>query len=179
MDKSIQKTTLYRYFDDAGRLLYVGITKNQFGRLEAHSKTQPWWTEVATANFVHLSTREIALESETFVIGTEFPKYNKAGPVLKEEGRAHMIELMSSSLDDEFHDGMSRRMSDTMTMINAFSKKPESHKLLFSFGESIPWDEDGSEMLVDCLRCQQIIDSQWFKKQFFIIHDEVCQESAR
>lgn len=176
MDKSIQKTTLYRYFDSEGRLLYVGITKNQFDRLDAHAKTQSWWHEVAHGTFTHLDSREEALTAETHAIGTEFPKYNKAGPVLELPGQEHLVDLIANNYLDEFHQRMSASMSARMIEINQFSNQPEAYKLLFSFVDSIPWDADGNEMLIDCLKCQDIVDSKWFRQQYESVHSTICEE---
>ena len=38
---------LYRFYDTADCLLYVGITANLLYRLSSHVETKPWWHEVA------------------------------------------------------------------------------------------------------------------------------------
>lgn len=179
MTNPTQKTTLYRYFDGANRLLYVGITKNQFERQGSHSRVQPWWPEVAFAKFEHFDSRELALLYEFEAIGREFPRYNKAGPVLDEDSRSHLVKLIANDFDDEWHTKIATSIRQTMLEVNQFSDKPEAHKLLFAFGESIPWINDGMDQQVDCLNCQRVLDSQWYKKLFENVHSEICDESAK
>jgi hypothetical protein len=179
MNNSTQKTTLYRYFDCDNRLLYVGITKNQFERQGSHARTQSWWPEVSFAKFEHFENRDLALLYEFEAIGREFPKYNKAGPVLDEHSRSHLVGLISNEFDDDWHTKIATSIQQTMMEVNEFSQKHEAHKLLFAFGEAIPWINDGMEQQVDCLNCQRVLDSQWYKKLFENVHSDICEESAR
>lgn len=172
------KTTVYRYYDSDGRLLYIGVTKNLIGRQEDHNQTRPWWPEVASASFIHFDTRQEALDHETAMIGIQWPKYNKAGPVLPEQAKEHLLQIVAGDLDDEEHRAKSDEMAEIMEELNQFSQKPETHKVLFAFGESIKWDDEGEERLIFCNRCQEIVDSRWFKSLFETIHIEVCDESA-
>lgn len=169
MSNSIHKTTLYRYFGGNGQLLYVGVTKNAFDRQAHHAQNQPWWGEVVSASFEHYATRDEALAAETFAIGSELPKYNKAGPVLELHAREHLSDIMAKKLDDEEHLVQSEAIELVMRELAGFSKQPEMHKLLFAFDRSIPWDDEGEERLVFCRKCQQILDSAWFKK----LHEQI------
>lgn len=72
-------TTLYRLFDAAGDLLYVGISTRPMQRVREHSKGQTWWTEVASQTFEHFPTRPEAATAELAAIRTENPRYNVAG----------------------------------------------------------------------------------------------------
>lgn len=71
-------TSLYRFFDATGNLLYVGITRQQKGRFNQHAATKEWWSEVASSTVEHFPTREDALRAEAEAIGTENPRYNIA-----------------------------------------------------------------------------------------------------
>lgn len=67
---------VYRYFDAAGRLLYVGRTGDALGRMLAHSKNSPWWPQVVS--HVHtpfVSFREAHAE-ELRAIREEAPAHN-------------------------------------------------------------------------------------------------------
>lgn len=171
------KTTCYRYFDSEGRLLYIGITKNLFDRQDAHQRTQTWWHEVASATFTHFETRQDALAYEARMIGIEFPKYNKAGATLPEESRKHLLAVMAEDFDDEFHNKASDSMRNIMIDMNDFSEAPESHKLLFAFDRSMPFDEDGEERLVHCWNCQKILDSNWYKALLDEVDATICAEA--
>ena len=71
-------TTLYRLFDQAGELLYVGITERGAQRWGEHRKSKEWWVEVATTKTTHYETRADALEAERLAIIKERPKFNQA-----------------------------------------------------------------------------------------------------
>lgn len=69
---------LYRFYDAAGLLLYVGITKQCVGRFDAHGKTQSWWREVKTIEVEHFDTKAEVEARELELIRTSMPRYNKA-----------------------------------------------------------------------------------------------------
>ncbi|MFD5632426.1 type II toxin-antitoxin system prevent-host-death family antitoxin [Streptomyces sp. NPDC127072] len=72
-------TALYRLFDAAGRLLYVGISSNSEERLKQHASTAPWWKEVASHTVESHPERSVAATAELEAIRTEGPRYNRAG----------------------------------------------------------------------------------------------------
>ena len=68
-------TTLYRFYDAAGVLLYVGISSIGPVRWLGH-QFRDWWTLVATVTTEHFPDRAPALAAEVLAIKTEEPKYN-------------------------------------------------------------------------------------------------------
>lgn len=72
-------TTLYRLFDAAGVLLYVGIGGNPGRRFEQHRGDKLWWGQVARVTLEHHPTREAALAAELDAIQIEHPRHNIAG----------------------------------------------------------------------------------------------------
>lgn len=69
---------LYRMFDRAGRLLYIGISFNAGERATQHAESKPWWPQVDHIRIEHLECdRESALRREEWAIRAERPKYNK------------------------------------------------------------------------------------------------------
>lgn len=80
LDQGPGLTYLYRVWDDAGVLLYVGITTDVSRRLEEHARA-PWWPGDGRA-LVRLegpysATR--ALAEESLAILREGPRYNVTG----------------------------------------------------------------------------------------------------
>lgn len=78
-DDAARVSTLYRLFDEAGELVYVGITNVGRHRLKQHAADKEWWADVKSATFEHFKTRDEALAAETKAIKTESPKANIAG----------------------------------------------------------------------------------------------------
>ena len=69
-------TALYRHFDKAGALLYVGISSNALSRAGQHFSEKMWAIEVVRFTVEHFPDREAALAAEKHAIITERPKYN-------------------------------------------------------------------------------------------------------
>jgi predicted DNA-binding transcriptional regulator AlpA len=72
-------TTLYRFFDAAGALLYVGITCKPYLRFATHRSYTDWWELAASCKLERFPTRATALEAEKDAIATEHPIHNRAG----------------------------------------------------------------------------------------------------
>jgi hypothetical protein len=62
--------------DDAGALLYVGITCSPGDRFANHRRGQPWWPKV-TNIAQHFPDRMALENAERVAIRTEYPRYNK------------------------------------------------------------------------------------------------------
>lgn len=69
-------TTLYRFFNPQGVLLYVGISKKPFERWKQHRGDKPWWLEIATVTLEHFDTRREAMSAEEAAIKGEGPLFN-------------------------------------------------------------------------------------------------------
>ncbi len=70
--------TLYRCFDAAGVLLYVGITGNPYRRWEDHSSTKAWWTAVRRIAVEHFNDAAGLVLAERRAIRLERPMHNVA-----------------------------------------------------------------------------------------------------
>jgi predicted GIY-YIG superfamily endonuclease len=68
---------VYRCFDSAGRLLYVGASADLTRRLEAHRRSKPWWSEVAEVRSDYHADMEFAFAAEAQAIWREEPIYNQ------------------------------------------------------------------------------------------------------
>lgn len=71
-------TDLYRFYDDEGLLLYVGISTSAIARWAQHQGDKAWWPEVVTTKVEHFATRAEARVAELVAIRTERPRYNIA-----------------------------------------------------------------------------------------------------
>ena len=68
-------TTLYRHFDAAGQLLYVGISLRSFNRLREHSYESPWFGQITTISLKHFGTRAEALSAERRAIQSDHVRH--------------------------------------------------------------------------------------------------------
>ncbi len=69
-------TDLYRFYDSAGRLLYVGISLHAAQRAAEHKRGKSWWPDVARMEVEHLGHRREAEEEEQRAIIAERPLHN-------------------------------------------------------------------------------------------------------
>lgn len=67
---------VYRLYDAAGELLYVGCTYDPRTRRSNHRLTTPWFSEVASFRLTVYPNRAHALEVERAVIAAEQPRHN-------------------------------------------------------------------------------------------------------
>lgn len=74
------KTALYRHFDAAGALLYVGISLSVVQRLQQHKRAAGWFGEIARVDVQWHPTREAALAAERAAICAEGPSWNVVRP---------------------------------------------------------------------------------------------------
>ena len=70
------KTALYRHYDAANRLLYVGISLSQSSRLEQHMQDSKWAADIATIKIEYFSSRNEAFHAEKTAIQAEYPIWN-------------------------------------------------------------------------------------------------------
>lgn len=70
--------SLYRHYDEHGKLLYVGIASNVVNRTCEHEQASPWFDYVAYIKVEHYATRSGALIAESKAIKSENPVYNKS-----------------------------------------------------------------------------------------------------
>lgn len=69
-------TALYRTWDAAGALLYVGITGNPIERWRKHAQKTPWWSCVDLITCELYPKEYLALDAERAAIRAERPAFN-------------------------------------------------------------------------------------------------------
>lgn len=75
-DLETSRTAVYRHYDSAERLLYVGITADFKVRDAMHKVASPWWKHVARTETEWLPDRSAALVAEAAAIRSESPIFN-------------------------------------------------------------------------------------------------------
>lgn len=71
-------TSVYRYYDEHGVLLYVGITSRGIARNMEHNKSKQWWQYVTKQEVEHFPTRRAAEVREKDLIVSRRPPFNVA-----------------------------------------------------------------------------------------------------
>lgn len=69
-------TCVYRLYDVAGTLLYVGVAYDFDTRFAQHAAHQPWWPRVAHRDVIWFDNRLDACYEEARAIAHEAPAYN-------------------------------------------------------------------------------------------------------
>jgi hypothetical protein len=67
---------VYRHFNRAGRVIYIGCTVAPRTRLEAHQAKAWWWPQVAKTTHVVFPNREYGFYMEAKAIAEENPRWN-------------------------------------------------------------------------------------------------------
>lgn len=70
------RTALYRLYDEAGTLLYIGISHDPRIRFEQHAREKPWWPQVARREIQWFDDRPSAARTEADAIRAEDPEHN-------------------------------------------------------------------------------------------------------
>jgi hypothetical protein len=90
------RTSLYRYFDDGGALIYVGITGRGIARNVEHDKTKDWWRFVAHQEVEHFATRRAALAAERAAIEAHRPPFNTQHNIDHARARGEYLRYRSA-----------------------------------------------------------------------------------
>lgn len=75
--ESSPETALYRWWDDADLLLYVGISDELFSRVNGHAKDSSWMEFAARSAITRYPSRAEAAAAEVEAIKSEHPLFNQ------------------------------------------------------------------------------------------------------
>lgn len=79
----VPPTAVYRFYDAAGLLLYVGVTDEPKVRWKRHAETADWWPLATRRTTAWHDDRRDALAEEAAALLHENPIHNVARPVLR------------------------------------------------------------------------------------------------
>lgn len=87
----LERTSVYKYYDQIGILIYVGITNQESARNKQHNASKHWWHFVARQDVSHHESREGALAEERRLIQKHLPPFNV-------QHNAHHVDIKSAYL---------------------------------------------------------------------------------
>ncbi|MFI7009999.1 GIY-YIG nuclease family protein [Streptomyces sp. NPDC050145] len=109
---SAERTALYRLYDSAGALLYVGITHDPVARWGSHAATKSWWGDVQRRVLEWHDDRDRAEVAEVEAIRAELPRHNVAASPIAPGPRAlGSSELLVSEVKGNLS-SVARRVAD-------------------------------------------------------------------
>jgi len=89
---------LYRHYDAANTLLYVGVSLNALLRLQQH-KTSHWFDDITRVDIQKFASRQEVLEAERVAITSEHPVHNIKRPKPK-SAKAIKAEKLADAADE-------------------------------------------------------------------------------
>ena len=193
MDNSIQKTTLYRYYDSQGHLLYVGITGDNTKRQSQHRRNSFWFGEIHSATFEHFITREQASQAEVSAIQSERPRYNTQHMNSKDTefsptdlwAKLHLLSIMGGHDINKQPIEIDEQHREFKDALDKFDLKNDAFSLdecLVMELEHLIWRELRGEIslpnLDSCNLCQNLMASEWLQN-ILIALDHKTEESRR
>jgi hypothetical protein len=163
------KTTLYRYFNSEGQLLYVGITGDNTKRQSQHRRNSFWFGEIASATFDHFDNREEALEAEAAAIRYEKPANNIqgiGGMRVLQSPYVHMVWLAGKP--DEGHDETHKEFCEQYGRLfsNFDGQLPEANMVVALAMQFARVDAENAPNLTKCPLCVEAYKSEWFRDAF-------------
>src|SRR6267154_2018176 len=92
-------TSVYRYYDRLGVLIYVGLTRTRTERNQQHNGDKDWWPLVASQAIDHFQTREEAIGGESALIAKFRPPFNtQQNPEHQTIKAAYLASLQNGDL---------------------------------------------------------------------------------
>lgn len=91
-----RRTAVYRLYDAAGDLLYVGISMHPETRFAEHEQDKWWWHQVVQKTLTWYNTRAQAKAAEDAAIVNEKPRHDRtwrmSGSVARKAGITRFVE---------------------------------------------------------------------------------------
>lgn len=158
------KQNLYRFYDNEGRLLYVGITNEWFRRFHNHERKATWFSEVASATFEFFETREEVELAEKIAIQNENPIWNKVHNVRYESPMDHFQKLkfwtFTSAEPDDLHYRFIEQTKDSFLALYGDKERKSSMRLASTLLPDLHWAVSSG---FSCRNCAALLDSSQLK----------------
>lgn len=131
---------LYRLYNAADQLLYIGITSDPKERWRQHQGDKSWWPEVTRKTIEWIDDRGTALSREASAIKTERPLYNgthrSAAQTTADDLLGSLPDLVADHLRSRLG-GQSPSEADFPTLINTIGSATELIDVLSECREAL------------------------------------------
>ena len=173
-----QETALYRFFDDAGTLLYVGISNSWTRRFESHLNDKPWIKDVSQTTISWFDKRYKAIAAERTAIRWENPKYNIQSVVNQSKEWLHFQEIWNDQVDG--HNEIKKSAHESLLNDYHLPKLhcPMGNKMEWSLLNALYaiYEVENSEDM-PCSECQKIAETSWIGDGHAIVCDAYDEAS--
>ncbi len=153
----MSETALYRFYDGAGDLLYVGISIRPWDRWKQHRGEKEWWHEVKQITLDRYPDVTTALSAERAAIVAESPRYN----VVHNRGTSRVRPAPKKKCGGRWW--VENRRYDTGSRQTDLALVPEPNGLAvlshYDYLEEIPGDEQVA-IYVDYLRREKMLSDR-------------------
>jgi hypothetical protein len=110
-------TSVYRYYDRFGALIYVGITSRGAARNAQHNNGAPWWPYVVRQSVEHYDDRPVAGAREKALIRQYRPPFNKQHNTDSQSLRDAYLALMQGGLAQETASELAERRGRRLSLV--------------------------------------------------------------
>lgn len=144
-DTHASEHALYRFFDSAGALLYVGITFDPGSRWRKHRDGKPWWTEVARIDIETHPDRNAVLQAEEAAIRAEHPLHNVAHNrtrTIPPKTTLRAARIKAEDMPDLCHDYCQKAMHaemDTLPIAEQWTDTPRVREIMAKSSTVYPY----------------------------------------
>lgn len=143
-----EPTAVYRFYDEDGVLLYVGIANGPSGRFDQHAKTKAWWLDVRTREITWYEDRRAAEVEEDRAIIVEQPKYNVRGSATTCAGASRVRYVFKDSRQAKAHQLAERIINDIQAGEFDDCPVPEAQDLALRYSVDAVLAEQAGKILV-------------------------------
>lgn len=167
---------LYRFWNSENQLLYVGISKTFYDRMNSHANHSAWVTQAVRTTIEWYDSRKEVEAAEKVAIQTEGPIYNKLHNPVYQEPRKHFYNLFDISLQpkDEYHVQLISWVTEFLSdpLIENISGTEEARAWAFANAiYEVSLSDD--EVDVPCRACKKIMHLAFIEQG----HASVCDAS--
>jgi len=140
----MHRTAVYKHYDEAGTLLYVGISMTMMARQAQHKANSHWFGDVARIEIEWMSDRRAALRRERELIRTLDPLHNKHHKLTQEQRKAEQAAAEQAMIEADAREASRLATDRKLVAFHAVYKlEAAARELDAGLTQVKRWIEDG------------------------------------